>query len=137
MSKKKKIDLKTYDSENGGKVFVLSQDITGLNEYEKAKAINHFVNNETKVLETALDSHCRTLLRENGVNIPDGSNSALNQALCELKVKGKDLMIIDRYYELNNERIIAQSPNQMTVIQEDIDNKITLSCAIEVVVEDV
>ena len=132
MSKKKKIDLKTYDSECG-KVFVLNQDISGLNEYEKAKAINHFINNETKVLETILDNHCRTLLRENGVKIQDGSNNALNQAICELKVKGKDLGIVDRYYEINNERIIGQSQNQMTVIQEDD----TLSCAIEVVLEDV
>ena len=129
---KKKIELKTYDSENG-KIFVLTQNIKDYNEYEKAKAINHFISNETKVLETILDNHCRTLLRENGVKIQDGSNSALNQAICELKVKGKDIAIIDRYYEINNERIIGQSPNQMTVIQEDD----TLSCAIEVVLEDV
>ena len=129
---KKKIELKTYDSENG-KIFVLTQNIKDYNEYEKAKAINHFISNETKVLETILDNHCRTLLRENGVKIQDGSNSALNQAICELKVKGKDLGIIDRYYEINGERIIGQSQNQMTVIQEDD----TLSCAIEVVLEDV
>ena len=129
---KKELAIKEYESEYG-KVFVLSQSIKNLNAYETAKATTRFINNETKVLEMAIETYLRQLLRENGINIQDGSKEALERAFLELEHKGKKIAIIDRYYELNNERIIGESPNQMTCINEDG----VLSCAMEVVLEDV
>ena len=128
---KKELTIKTYDSEDG-KVFVLSQNIKGLNEYERAKAIEGFIQRETKVLEMALETYLRQVLRDNGINIQDGSKSALERAFLELENKGKSIGIVDRYYEINNERIIGESPNEMTVILEDD----ILSSAIEIIVND-
>ena len=127
---KKELEIKTYQGEDG-KIFVLSQNIKGLNEYERAKAIEGFIQRETKVLEMALETYLRQVLRENGINIQDGSKQALERAFLELENKGKSIGIVDRYYEINNERIIGESPNEMTVILEDD----ILSSAMEIVID--
>ena len=129
---KKELVINTYDSEQG-KVFVLSQNIKNLDTYHKAKAIENFINKETKVLEMAIETHLRQVLRDNGVIAYDGSQQALERAFLELEQKGIGIEIVDRYYELNGERIIGQSPNEMTIINEDD----ILSCAMEVIVNNV
>lgn len=126
---KKKIEIKTYESESGGKIFVLSQNISGLNEYEKAKVVENFINRETKVLEMAIETYLRQVLRENGVLPSSGSKSDLERAFITLENKGKRIEIYDRYSNgAYNETIIGESTNQMTVINEDD----ILSCAIEI-----
>lgn len=126
---KKNLTIKTYDTDTG-KIFVLSQSLTGLDEYEKAKAITKFINNETKVLETSVDTYIRQVLYKNGIVPSDGSDVALFQAFTKLQINGKSIDIVDRYSNLANESIIGESPNQMTVI---IENDI-LSAAVEVVI---
>ena len=126
---KKELAIKTYQGEQG-KIFVLGQNIKGLNEYERAKAIESFIQRETKVLEMALETYLRQVLRDNGINIQDGSKQALERAFLELENKGKSIGIVDRYYEINNERIIGESSNEMTVILEDD----ILSSAMEVII---
>lgn len=132
MAKKELVTIETFDSENG-KIFVMSQDINGLSIYERAKVIEHFINKDTKVLEMALENYLRQVLRDYGIIPQDGSNSALERAFLQLENNGKKIDIVDRYYELENERIIGESPNKMTIINE---NDI-LSCAMEVVIYDV
>lgn len=131
---KKKIELKTYISEQGNKVFVLNQDIKGLNEYERAKAIENFIDRETKVLEMAIETHLRQVFRDNGISINSGSKQALERAFIELDLKGKRIDLLDRYSELDNANfmgeIIGESPSEITCILEND----TLGCAVEVVV---
>jgi hypothetical protein len=126
---KKELEIKTYQGEKG-KIFVLSQNISGLSAYERAKAIESFIRKETKVLEMAIETYLRQVLRDNRINIQDGSNQALERAFIQLENQGKTIDIVDRYYELNNERIIGESPNEMTVILEDD----ILSCAMEIII---
>ena len=129
MAKKELVTIKTYPTETG-KIFVLSQSVANLNEYEKAKAITKFINNETKVLETAIDTYIRQVLCDNGVIPQDGSDIALFNAFTELEIKGKKIDIFDRYSNIANETIVGESPNEMTVI---IENDI-LSAAVEVII---
>lgn len=129
MANKKKVEIKTYPAETG-KIFVISQSIDKLDEYEKAKAITHFINSETKVLETCIDTYLRKVLHENGIIPSDGSDVALFTAFNELSFKGKSIEIVDRYSNLANESIVGESPNEMTVI---IENDI-LSAAVEVII---
>lgn len=127
---KKELEIKTFESENG-KIFVLSQSIKGFNEYQKAKAISGFIDRETRVLEMAIETYLRQVFRENGVPIEDGSKRALERAFLSLEQQGKVITLVDRYYDIGNEHIIGESPNEMTcIIEDDI-----LSCAIEVVFE--
>ena len=126
---KKELAIKTYDSEQG-KIFVLEQNIKGFNEYQKAKAIESFISKETKVLEMAIETYLRKVLRENGISIKDGSQLSLERAFLELENKGVSVELNDRYLVINSERIIGESPNEMTVILEDD----ILSAAIEVII---
>ena len=126
------VEIKIHQGENpNSKIYVISQSIKGLSIYERAKAINHFIEKETKVLETCIENDLRAILISNGVIAKDGSDSALNEAFYELHAKGKDIVIFDRYNEINNERIIGEK-NNMTVINEDD----ILSAAMEVEVID-
>lgn len=111
----------------------MSLDISNLTIYERAKATKRFIDNETKVLEMVMESDLREILRSNGVIPYDGTESALERAFVQLEAKGKKIIINDRYYELYDEKIIGESPNKMTVIQED---KI-LSCAMEIIIYEI
>ena len=124
---KKDIDIKTYEEENS-KIFVMSQNIKGFSSYHRAKAINNFINNETKVLEMALETYLREILRQEGILPKDGSKSALERAFETLEENGKQINIYDRYAYNCEEKIVGESPNKMTIIEEDE----ILSCAMEV-----
>lgn len=123
---KKELVIRTLQSENG-KVFILEQNIKGLNEYERAKAINRFINKETNVLETAIENYLRQIIRNNGISILDGSQKSLESAYNKLRNSGKTIDINDRYYELGNERIIGENNGMTVILEDDI-----LGCAIEV-----
>lgn len=123
---KKELVIRTLQSENG-KVFILEQNIKGLNEYERAKAINRFINKETNVLETAIENYLRQIIRNNGISIQDGSQKSLESAYNKLRNSGKTIKINDRYYELGNERIIGENNGMTVILEDDI-----LGCAIEV-----
>lgn len=129
MAKKELVTIKSFEGENHSQIFVMSMDINGMSIYEKAKATNRFLNNETKVLEQVLETILRNYLRESGIIVKDGSKQALERAFWELEQKGKKIDIIDRYYHLN-EKTIGESPNGMTVIEEDD----TISCAMEIMI---
>ena len=127
-----KIDIQKGEEANS-KIYIMSMNIKGLGVYEKAKATKRFVDRETKVLEMVLENDLRDILRSNGIIPLDGSESALNDALVQLKCQGKEISIVDRYYDLYGEKIIKESENHMTVIEEDG----ILSCAMEISVHEV
>ena len=130
---KKKLDIKIIKGdEPRSKIYILSQSIKGFSTYERAKAIHNFVEKETKVLEIAIENDLREFLKKHDISIKDGSNEALNRALIELECKGFHIGIRDRYYQIGDERIIGESPNQMTVIEEEG----ILSAAMEVVIDE-
>ena len=131
MAKQELVKIKVYDGEEpNSKIYVLSMSIKGLDIYEKAKATKRFINKETQVLEQVIETDLRQVLRSHGVIPQDGSNQALEKALTQLELKGVAISIIDRYYKLNDERIVGESPNKMTCIEEDE----ILSCAMEIII---
>ena len=131
MKKKVKIDVLQGENENT-LIFVMSQDIRGLSTYESAKAITNFINRETKVLETCIDTHLRHVLISNGI-IQDGSKECLERAINEFKYKHvKSFEITNRYINVKENIVGESEKNQMTVINEDG----ILSCAIEIEVID-
>lgn len=131
MAKRESVKIEVLKGETpNSKIYIMSLNISGLNVYEKAKATKRFVESDTKVLEMVLESDLRDILRKNGIIPQDGSESALNRAFYDLEQKGIKIEIVDRYYELNGEKIIKESENHMTIIEE---NNI-LSCAMEIIV---
>lgn len=131
MAKRESVKIEVLKGETpNSKIYVMSLNISGLNVYDKAKATKRFVESDTKVLEMVLESDLREILRKNGIIPQDGSENALNRAFYDLEQKGIKIEIVDRYYELNGEKIIKESENHMTIIEE---NNI-LSCAMEIIV---
>lgn len=112
------------------KVFVMSQSIKGLSLYERAKAINRFLEKETKVLETAIENYLRSIFIFYGILPRDGSESAIVESFYKLNAKGKDILIGDRYCE-TSERIIGERNNITVILEEDI-----LSAAMEIEIVD-
>ena len=127
MAKQRLVEIKTYTSESGGKVYVISQSIKDLSLYEKSKAINRFIEKETKVLETCIDNDLRQVLISYGIIPQDGTQQALERAFLQLESKGVSINIYDRYNKLDNEYIVG-AKNFMTIINEDD----ILSAAVEV-----
>ena len=135
MAKKELAKIEVIEENNEeydyiSKTYVMSLSVKGLGIYEKAKATQKFINNETKVLEMVLETDLREILRNNGIIPQDGGNSALEVAFAKLEDKGKHIEIRDRYYNLYDEKIVGESPNKMTVIEEDN----VLSAAMEIII---
>ena len=132
MATKPVIEIVEKDDEHI--IYYMYQDLMGLNLYDRTKAIERFINNATKTLEIAISNDLREILRKNGIIPQDGSESALKKAFDKLEDKGYAIAIIDRYYQIEDERIIGESPNQMTVIMED---KFIIGCSMEIRLEEV
>ena len=132
MATKPVIEIVEKDEEHI--IYYMYQDLMGLNLYDRTKAIERFINNATKTLEIAISNDLREILRKNGIIPQDGSESALKRAFDKLEDKGYAISIIYRYYQIEDERIIGESPNQMTVIMED---KFIIGCSMEIRLEEV
>ena len=131
MAKKELVKIETQKGEEpNSKIYVMSQPIKGLSTYERAKAINRFIEKETKVLETCIENDLRAILISFGIIPQDGSDNALNEAFYELHSLGKDIKIYDRYC-MADERIVGERNNMTIILEEDI-----LSAAMEVEVVD-
>ena len=132
MATKPVIEIVEKDEEHI--IYYMYQDLMGLNLYDRTKAIERFINNATKTLEIAISNDLREILRKNGIIPQDGSESALKRAFDKLEDKGYKIAIIDRYYQIEDERIIGESPNDMTCIMED---KFIIGCSMEIRLEEV
>lgn len=133
MANKELVKIVTHKGEEpNSTIYVMSMSIKGMGIYEKAKAIKRFKDRETQVLEQVLDTDLRQILKSYNVVPEDGSEQSLKKALDQLELKGVHIEIRDRYFEFQGERIIGESPNLMTIIEEDE----ILSCAMEIIVYD-
>ena len=130
----KKPTIDVIESRPTAKIYYMHQDISGLELYDRTKAIERFINNATKTLETLLSADLRHFLRLYGIIPQDGSEKSLEKAINELELKGYELVVIDRYYQLGAENIIAESPNHMTVIYEEEN---LLGCSMEVRIDEI
>lgn len=110
--------------------YYMTQDLTGLGIYDRAKAIVNFCDKDTKELEKLLDRAIMDILKRNGINIPNTSKSVLKSAFDTLLGKGKDIKIEDLYAITKyNCQKIAKSP-LFTIYLED-DNFLQIGIGIE------
>ena len=127
MARKKDIEITELQGETeNSKIFVISQKIKGFNSYERAKAINNFINRETNVLETAIESHLRLVLKKYGSLPMGGTKQALESAFDKLHNLGVDIQFYDRYANVK-EKIVGENNGMTVILENDI-----LSAAIEV-----
>lgn len=113
----------------------LTQDLSGMGVYDKAKAIVSFCDKETKLFEKEIDRAILEIFDRNGINVPSTDKSVLKLAFELLKSKGKGIEIIDlykysgEYIDEEHYCIVKQTRNHFTVMLED-DHLI--QCGVEI-----
>ena len=69
------------------------QDISGLQGYDRAKAIVNFCDKETKIFEKEIDRAILEIFQRNGINVQSTDKSVLKLAFDLLKSKGKEIRV--------------------------------------------
>ena len=90
----------------------LTQDLSGLGTYDKAKAIVNFCDKETKLFEKEIDRAIIEIFERNGIQIPNTDKSVLKLAFDLLKAKGIKIDVVDNYKnstDLYNSELIKQT----------------------------
>lgn len=98
----------------------LIQDISGLDTYEKSKAIVSFCDKETKRFEKDIDSAILDIFEKNKINVPSTDKSVLKLAFDVLKSKGKSIEITDLYKDMPSMgcEFVKLTKNHFTVMLE-------------------
>lgn len=106
-------------NDNGS--FYLVQDLQGLDELEKAKAITSFVSKGTKLLELYLDSEFEKILLENFIIIKSKDKKDIKEALQKLYSLGKSIEILDLFSgkDFYKCKKITTTKDKMTVVLEE------------------
>lgn len=126
---------KIYRDEN---CLYLIQDVSGLDTYDKAKAIVNFCDKETKLFEKEIDKAILEIFERNGINIPSTDKSVLKKAFEWLKDNGKTISITDLFKNSNNDscELIKETKNHFVVMLETEYicgcKKEILQCGVEV-----
>lgn len=124
------MNLPTIECEDG--VVWMLQDIGGVNEYERAKAIVNFCDKESKLFEKAIDREIITIFQQNGIEIPNTDKSVLKQAFDLLKTKGKSIEVEDmlkEYEKVIGLEFVKLTKGKFIVALED---KQYLQCCVSV-----
>lgn len=121
--------LEEIERDDSHVVFYLWQDISGLDLYDRAKAVDRFLTRESKVLERVIESEIHAILFNFGIIPYDKSKSVLNDLFSALNGKGYDIKIVDRNKNASYEQVLGVSDNEMTLILED---RRIISFAVEV-----
>lgn len=102
----------------------LTQDLSGLGTYDKAKAIVSFCDKETKLFEKEIDRAIIDIFERNGIQIPNTDKSVLKLAFDLLKSKGVEIVVKD-LYKYSEEHIdsdyyefVKYTKNHFTVMLE-------------------
>lgn len=99
----------------------LTQDLSGLGTYDRAKAIIQFCDKETKLFEKEIDKAILEIFERNGINVPNTEKSVLKLAFDLLKAKGKQIQVCDIYAkttDLYNSELVKQT-KQFSIWLED------------------
>ncbi len=116
----------------------LTQDLSGLGTYDRAKAIVNFCDKETKLFEKEIDKAILEIFERNGINIPSTDKSVLKKAFEWLKDNGKTITITDLFKNSQNDscELIKETKNRFVVMLETEYicgcKKEILQCGVEV-----
>ena len=73
------------------------QDISGLQGYDRAKAIVNFCDKETKIFEREIDRTILDIFEKNNIAVKDTKNDTLKRAFEKLGLLGKKIIVEDIY----------------------------------------
>ena len=101
--------------------FYLVQDLQGLDELSRAKAITNFASKGTKLLEMYLDSELEKILLDNFILMKDKEKATIKKALEKLETQGKRIEIEDLFAgkDFYKCKKITTTKNKMTIVLEE------------------
>lgn len=123
------MNLPTITKDNN--CIYLTQDLWGMDLYERSKAIVDFCNKETKLFEKEIDRLLLSVFERNGVNIYSTDKSVLKQAFDTLKANGKTIRISDLFKDipLYDTEIVKETKNHFMVV---LESKRYLQCGVHI-----
>lgn len=123
------MNLPTITKDNN--CIYLTQDLWGMDLYERSKAIVDFCNKETKLFEKEIDRLLLSVFEKNGVNIYSTDKSVLKQAFDTLKANGKTIRISDLFKDipLYDTEIVKETKNHFMVV---LESKRYLQCGVHI-----
>ena len=117
----------------------LTQDLSGMGIYDRAKAIVNFCDKETKLFEKEIDRAIIDIFEKNGINIPSTDKNVLKLAFDLLKSKGVEIVITDLFKDIRESDLIEkikETKNNFVVMLETEYicgcEKITIECGVEI-----
>lgn len=109
----------------------LTQDLWGMDLYDRSKAIVNFCDKETKLFEKEIDKLLLDIFERNGINICSTDKSVLKQAFDTLKANGKTIRISDLFKDipLYDTEIVKETKNHFIVV---LESKRYLQCGVHI-----
>lgn len=123
------MNLPTITKDNN--CIYLTQDLWGMDLYDRSKAIVNFCDKETKLFEKEIDKLLLDIFERNGVNIYSTDKSVLKQAFDTLKANGKTIRISDLFKDipLYDTEIVKETKNHFMVV---LESKRYLQCGVHI-----
>ena len=109
----------------------LTQDLWGMDLYDRSKAIVNFCDKETKLFEKEIDKLLLDIFERNGINVCSTDKSVLKQAFDTLKANGKTIRISDLFKNvpLYDTELIKETKNHFVVV---LESKRFLQCGVHI-----
>ena len=104
---------------NENNCFYLSQDLSGMDLYERTRAIKRFVNSDTKILEECVNNEIKALFKAKGINAYSNDESVLKSALDTFNRQYGTITIVDLFKNPVERCEKIDNKNDITIVIED------------------
>ena len=99
--------------------YYLSQDLRGMDLYERTRAIKRFINSDTKILEQCIDTEIKAIFKSKGINAYSSDESVLKSALDTFNRQYGKITIVDIFKNPVEHCEKIDNKNGMTIVIED------------------
>ena len=99
--------------------YYLSQDLSGMDLYERTRAIKRFVNSDTKILEECVNNEIKAIFKSKGINAYSNDESVLKTALDTFNRQYGKITIIDLFKNPVERCEKIDKKNDITIVIED------------------
>ena len=99
--------------------YYLSQDLSGMDLYERTRAIKRFVSSDTKILEECISTEIKAIFKAKGINAYSSEESVLKSALDTFNRQYGTITIVDIFKNPVEHCEKIDNKNGMTIVIED------------------
>lgn len=99
--------------------YYLSQDLSGMDLYERTRAIKRFVNSDTKILEECVNNEIKAIFKSKGINAYSNDESVLKTALDTFNRQYGKITIVDLFKNPVERCENIDKKNDITIVIED------------------